>query len=90
MGFALWADEDRMWAQGTHEYKPMGVAVIATTDLFRQSDFHSGRRCPSRLDRSFIGLFASLGDINACLRKNRSQLSQKNLQQRKQPVLPYI
>jgi hypothetical protein len=90
MGFALWVDEDRVWAQGTHEYKPMGVAVISATDLFRESDFRSGRRCPPRLHRSFIGLFASLGDVNSCLRKNRSHLSKKNLQGRKQPATPYI
>jgi hypothetical protein len=90
MGFALWADNDRMWAQGTHEYKPMGVAVIAATDLFRQTDFRSGRRCPPRLHSSFIGLFASLGDVNSCLRKNRSHLSQKNLPRRKQQAAPYI
>jgi hypothetical protein len=71
MGFALWVDEDCVWAQGTHEYKPMGAAVIAVTDLFRQQDFVSGRRCPSRLDRSFIGLFASLGDVNYHLRKEQ-------------------
>jgi hypothetical protein len=68
MGFALWIDGDCVWAQGTHEYKPMGAAVIAATDLFRQQDFISGRRCPSRLDRSFAGLFASLGDVNHHLR----------------------
>jgi hypothetical protein len=90
MGFALWVDDDRMWAQGTHEYKPMGVAVIASTDLFRQTDFRSGRRCPPRLHRSFIGLFASLGDVNSCLRQNRSQLSKKNLQRRKRLAAPYI
>ena len=45
MGFALWIDSDCVWAQGTHEYKPMGAAVIArVTDLFRQQDFVSGRR----------------------------------------------
>ena len=76
MGFALWMDGDCAWAQGTHEYKPMGAAVIAATDLFRQQDFVSGRQCPSRLDRSFVGLFAWLGDVNHHLRtvKKRSRV----------------
>ena len=73
MGFALWTDRDCVWAQGTHEYKPMGAAVIAASDLFRQQDFVSGRRCPSRLDRSFAGLFASLGDLNHHLRAVKKQ-----------------
>jgi hypothetical protein len=73
MGFALWVDGDCVWAQGTHEYKPMGAAVIAATDLFRQKDFVSDRRCPARLDRSFVGLFASLGDANHYLRNSRKQ-----------------
>ena len=73
MGFALWIDDDTAWAQGTHEYKPMGAAVIAASDLFRQQDFVSGRRCPSRLDRSFAGLFASLGDVNHYLRRAKKR-----------------
>ena len=73
MGFALWIDGACVWAQGTHEYKPMGAAVIAATDLFRQRDFVSGRRCPSRLDRSFVGLFASLGDVNHHLRAQKKR-----------------
>ncbi len=28
MGFALWLDDELAWAQGTHEYRPMGTAVI--------------------------------------------------------------
>ena len=40
MGFAVWIDAEAhvAWAQGTHEYRPMGTAVIALTDLFRQRD----------------------------------------------------
>jgi len=73
MGFALWIDGDCVWAQGTHEYKPMGAAVIAATGLFHQKDFVSGRKCPSRLDRSFVGLFASLGDVNYHLRGRKKR-----------------
>jgi len=79
MGFALWIDGDLAWAQGTHEYRPMGTAVIAATDLFSARDFSPRRRCPPRTDRSFRGLFASLGEVNARLEQCRSQPKQKNL-----------
>jgi hypothetical protein len=39
VGFYLWLDEELAWAQGTYEYRPMGTAVIADTDLFRRRDF---------------------------------------------------
>ena len=81
MGFALWIDtEDSVaWAQGTHEYRPMGAAVIGITDQFRGRDFRSRRRCPSRLDRAFVGLFGSLEEVNEYLRKYRA--SKKRLSQ---------
>lgn len=68
MGFALWIDDDTAWAQGTHEYKPMGAAVIAANGLFRARDFSPYRRSPDRMSPSFQGLFASLEDLNANLR----------------------
>lgn len=73
MGFALWIDspDSLAWAQGTHEYRPMGSAVIGITDQFRPADFRSRRRCPWRLDRAFVGLFGSLEEVNAYLRKLR-------------------
>ena len=81
MGFALWIEIDERspgsglaWAQGTHEYKPMGAAVIAITDQFLERDFSRKRRCPPRLDHSFVGLFASLPDVNRYLRRSHSQL----------------
>src|SRR4029079_11614731 len=51
MGFALWLDQPAglAWAQGTHEYRPMGTAVIASTDQFRRHDFRQGRRRPQHL-----------------------------------------
>jgi hypothetical protein len=39
MGFALWIDGELAWAQGVHEYRPMGAAVIGVTDRFRHRDF---------------------------------------------------
>jgi hypothetical protein len=70
MGFALWidADADLAWAQGTHEYRPMGTAVISRTDQFRHRDFLQTRQRPAYLENSFVGFFGSLEDLNARLR----------------------
>jgi hypothetical protein len=70
MGFAVWIDTGNAlaWAQGTHEYRPMGTAVIAQSDQFRHRDFLRSRRRPARLDCSFAGFFGSLEDLNARLR----------------------
>jgi hypothetical protein len=70
MGFALWIDVEGSlaWAQGTHEYRPMGTAVIAAGDQFRRRDFDQRRRRPRQLDQSFVGYFGSLEDLNGRLR----------------------
>jgi len=70
LGFALWIDpEERVaWARGTHEYRPMGAAVIAVTDQFRPRDFNPARRVPSRMENSFAGFFGSLEELNETLR----------------------
>jgi len=77
LGFALWIDgEQRVaWAQGTHEYRPMGAAAIAMTDQFRPRDFSPARRCPARLRASFAGFFGSLEELNAFLRGPRRRAS---------------
>ena len=69
MGFAVWIDAKNglAWAQGTHEYRPMGSAVIASTDQFRHRDFRRLRRPPAHLRRSFVGFFGSLEEVNARL-----------------------
>jgi hypothetical protein len=69
MGFALWIDAKNglAWAQGTHEYRPMGSAVIASTDQFRHRDFRKARCPPAHLRRSFVGFFGSLEEVNARL-----------------------
>jgi hypothetical protein len=74
MGFAVWIDAESSvaWAQGTHEYRPLGAAVVALNDQFRSRDFRPRRQCPSRLDRAFVGLFGSLEEVNGFLRKWRS------------------
>jgi hypothetical protein len=78
MGFALWIDgEDGLaWAQGTHEDRPMGTAVIASTDQFRHRDFQQSRKRPKRLEQSFAGFFGSLEEVNVQLR-GRSKLKRR-------------
>jgi hypothetical protein len=70
MGFHLWIVDDIAWAEGTYEYRPMGAAVIAASDLFRRRDFHARSRAP-RLPGTYNGQFASLGHINAHLMARR-------------------
>ena len=73
MAFGLWIDKTAglAWAQGTHEYRPLGAAVIAVTDQFRPRDFQRTARHPRRLHSAFAGLFASLEDVNRHLREQR-------------------
>ena len=71
MGFYLWLDEDSAWAQGTYEYRPMGAAVIALSDLFRRQDFHPRRKPRPGAGAEFAGQFASLGHINQQLEERR-------------------
>ncbi len=70
MGFALWVDieSSQVWVRGTHEYRPMGTAVIARTDQFRHRDFRQTRRVPEHLRASFAGFFGSLEEVNVRLR----------------------
>lgn len=70
MGFAVWIDRKTSlaWAMGTHEYRPMGTAVVAATDQFRHRDFQQGRRRPGGLEQSFAGFYGSLEEVNAGLR----------------------
>jgi hypothetical protein len=71
MGFHLWLDEDSAWAQGTYEYRPMGAAVIALSDLFRRQDFSPRRKPRPGYRAEYAGQFASLGHINEHLKKRR-------------------
>jgi hypothetical protein len=73
MGFALWIDGDQAWAQGTSEYRAMGVAVISVTDIFQHRDFRARRRLP-RLDPPlYQGMFASIGALNLFLKTGEEQ-----------------
>lgn len=71
MGFALWIEGDLAWSEGRHEYQPMGAAVVARSDLFRERDFRRSRRRLSPAARGYAGLFASLGDMNDFLKSQR-------------------
>ena len=71
VGFALWIDHQLAWAQGVHEYRPMGTAVISVTDLFQPRDFRAGAAAPERGAAGYVGLFASLGAVNDFLTRRR-------------------
>lgn len=87
MAFALWFEGDLAIAQGTHEYRPMGWAVIARTAVFSPRDFRPQPLMRRRTDRGFAGLFASLSELNAFLVKSRSQPKRKK---RRQPTTHLI
>jgi hypothetical protein len=73
MGFALWIRQEEAIAQGTHEYRPMGVAVIGVRGVFTPRDFRRTRRGPSRMDPALAGYFASLGEMNDFLKKTSAR-----------------
>ncbi|HVX66143.1 MAG TPA: hypothetical protein VHA11_06065 [Bryobacteraceae bacterium] len=80
MAFAVWLDSEQAWAEGLHEYRPWGTAVIARTDRFRPRDFSPRRAAPPRHSRHYAGLFASLEQVNTRLAAlGRSPVSKKNL-----------
>lgn len=93
MGFALWIDRDTLWAAGTHEYRPMGAAVVGTGSAFTVRDFRRYLKPPPRYDPRFAGLFASLGELNDFLRsrtsrRTRSRLLKINFKPPKSRVIP--
>lgn len=71
MGFALWNQDGLYWAVGTHEYRPMGVAIIAASDYFRMKDFRRQAGVPSRDRRAFVGFFASIDHLNLQLKREK-------------------
>ena len=80
MGYVLWMDDERAWAQGTYEYRAQGTAVIAVKDLFRLRDFTRSRRPPSPRDPRLAGLFGSLEEVNQFLMEKRVNKAQKKPQ----------
>ncbi len=75
MGFELWIGREVAWARGTYEYRPMGAAVVAASDLFRARDFHPRRSVPPDGDCAYVGQFASIGAVNAQLQLRRGLTS---------------
>ena len=71
MGFYLWIDEELAWAQGTYEYRPLGSAVISSSDLFRRRDFKLRQHWELPPSARYAGQFASLGHLNLELLKLR-------------------
>ena len=71
MGYALYRKDRILWAAGTHEYRPMGVAAIAATDLVRPRDFHPRIKPPRENEAEFLGFFASIVDLNDYLLRQR-------------------
>ncbi|GIU80848.1 MAG: hypothetical protein KatS3mg005_4086 [Bryobacteraceae bacterium] len=90
MGFALWIDDELAWAQGTHEYRPMGAAVIHAHGIFTPRDFRRSLRAPDRMDPRFAGFFASLGEMNAWLERRRSRASQELQKNPRRPQIHLI
>ncbi|MGC8761757.1 MAG: hypothetical protein ACP5UT_17865 [Bryobacteraceae bacterium] len=82
MGFALWLDEELAWAQGTHEYRPMGAAVIHAGGIFTPRDFRPSLLAPGRHDPRFAGFFASLGEMNAWLVRQRRRSPSQRLRKK--------
>jgi hypothetical protein len=72
MGYALYRKEGVLFAAGTHEYRPMGVAAISITDLFRPRDFTPKIPAPREKEVEFLGFFASIVDLNDYLLRTRS------------------
>lgn len=87
MGFALWIDGDTAWCAGTHEYRPMGVAVAAATGLFSERDFHRRRPLPALPSSFFRGYFASLVHVNRFLAAGSVTDERKKLPKNRRIVL---
>jgi len=73
VGFELYLSGGVARAEGTHEYRPMGTAVISVTDLFRARDFNGRKPGGKERRTDFAGFFASLVDLNDYLRKLRAR-----------------
>ena len=56
MGFALWVDSEMAWAQGRHEYQPMGAAVVARWRDEQERALRD-RGAPHAMDRATLRRF---------------------------------
>lgn len=83
MGFALWLRDEEAIALGTHEYRPMGVAVIGIRGVFTPRDFRRSRHAPSRMDPALAGYFASLGEMNDFLKNHAARGGRSHILEKK-------
>jgi hypothetical protein len=90
VGFALYVLDDVTWCKGTHEYRPMGAAVVAAGSVLTPRDFHGRRQVPRTAAGAFAGFFASLGEVNAFVRLCRSQRRRRNRRRRATSSLPIL
>lgn len=90
VGFALYVLDDVTWCKGTHEYHPMGAAVVAAGSVLGPRDFHRRRQVPRAAADAFTGFFASLGEVNAFVRRRRSQPVKRNPRRRTTSSLPIL
>jgi len=79
MGFTIHLDSERdlLYASGTHEHRPLGVAIIARESIFLACDFNIDYHIPARVGARYVGFYGSIGDINFALRGGRSKLRTK-------------
>jgi hypothetical protein len=71
MGYALWMRDDLAIAEGTHEYRAWGSAIIGRRNIFRLSDFRIRGGKNARGGAGYVGLFPSLEEVNAYLIQER-------------------
>ena len=88
MGFALWHHQPLLYCAGTHEYRPMGTAIIGDQDLFQARDFSALRKSPRRGNQDFVGYFASLNEVNQFLRRKSSATPSKRNSHHILSILP--
>lgn len=72
MGYALWIDGDLAWAEGAHEYRAWGSAVVSTSTRFQLRDFRRLQGKRERRGDHFVGLFPSLEEVNYYLETRRT------------------
>jgi hypothetical protein len=75
MGFALWREGPLVYCEGTHEYRAMGTAVVHENGVLSARDFQRAGARRTRGSVGFVGYFASLGEVNAYLRKQITRRS---------------
>ena len=88
MGFALWHRTPLLYCAGTHEYRPMGTAIVGDQDLFQARDFSALRKSPRRGNHDFVGYFASLNEVNGFLRRKSTSPSAKRNSHHILSILP--